>query len=74
MILKDYARSLPFSIYCYICSERKGYEPECEKMNATYTHGEKKEIFLAKFPEEELNFLIKNSNWKELNDKKGCRG
>lgn len=47
-ILKTVEFDIPFSMGCFLCAEKLGYYPECEKINATYTHEEKRKILEEK--------------------------
>ncbi len=52
--LESINAKLPFSLACFLCAEKMGYSPDCEQMNATYTHSEKKKMFIEKGYDENL--------------------
>ena len=64
--IKKMDSKLPFSLACFLCAERKGNIfgklPDCESMNATYTHSEKREIILEVFPNVNISKLSVSGN------------
>jgi len=64
--IKEMNSKLPFSLACFLCAERKGNIfgklPDCESMNATYTHSEKRKIILEVFPSVDTSKLSVSGN------------
>ena len=63
-------KKLPFSLACFLCAERFGYSPNCEQMNAAYTHSEKKKMVIERGYDIE-NLLSDSHSYIFLN--KPCR-
>lgn len=64
--IKEMDSKLPFSLACFLCAERKrnifGKLPDCESMNATYTHSEKGNIILEIFSNVDTSKLFISGN------------